>query len=213
MAKLKTARFDPREVLGGDVPTNGAAAVFEGQAPYTVEFTIQGVCPLLFHAWNCEAVEAKGGAAKGSKAKKTDDVESYVHRTTDGFLGIPGEYVRMGMVNAAKFKQDPRSPRKSAMDLFRAALVTQTEIASLGVKDWDYLDKRRVVVQRNGITRTRPAMLAGWRASFTMEVVLPEYVTPDLLHEVLALAGRIIGLADFRPSYGRFQVVEYTVRQ
>ena len=31
---------------------------------------IVGVADLLFHRWNCEAVEAKGKAAKGSKAKK-----------------------------------------------------------------------------------------------------------------------------------------------
>ena len=45
------------------------------------------------------------------------------------------------------------------------------------------------------------------------EVVLPEYVTPELLNEVLQLAGRVIGVGDFRPTFGRFQVLAFAPRQ
>jgi hypothetical protein len=75
------------------------------------------------------------------------------------------------------------------------------------------MDMRRVVVQRNGITRSRPAFHAGWRATFSLQVVLPEYVAPSLLNELIAQAGKIIGLGDQRPSYGRFQVVRYEVSE
>lgn len=34
-------------------------------------------------------------------------------------------------------------------------------------------------------------------------------VGPELLNEVVVDAGRLIGLADFRPTYGRFQVVKF----
>src|SRR5678815_2926104 len=119
--------------------------------PYRISVTIEGVAPILFHAWNVESVEFKGRAAKGSKEKKSDDVESYVYRDEKKEICIPGEYLRGSIVGAAKFQQDPRSPRKSAADLFKAAIVSLTPLASLGVKDWDYLDKRRVTIQRNAI--------------------------------------------------------------
>lgn len=179
--------------------------------PYIVTVEIEGTAAILFHRWSNEAVEAKSKAAKGSKAKKTDNVESYVYRTQDGEIGIPGEYLRMAIVGAAKYRQDPRSPRKSAMDLFKAGLISLTEVATLGKEDWDYLDMRRVMVQRNAITRHRPAFLAGWHATFELEVLLPEYITPQVLHETIINTGRLIGLADFRPTYGRFQVVKYEV--
>jgi hypothetical protein len=67
------------------------------------------------------------------------------------------------------------------------------------------------MVQRNGITRVRPAFLAGWRATFEVEVITAEYIPPQLLHAVLSDAGRLVGIGDFRPSYGRFQVVEFKV--
>jgi hypothetical protein len=112
---------------------------------------------------------------------------------------------------AAKFKQDPRSPRKSAMDLLKAAVVTLTPLADLGVSNWDYEHKCRVQVQRNGITRVRPALNVGWEAEFVMLVTLPEYVSPSFLHQLINDAGRLVGIADFRPTYGRFSVTKFEV--
>lgn len=188
--------------------SNGAKESISFSEPYTLSVTIEGVAPFLFHRWNTEAVEAKGAAAKGSKAKKQDDVESYVARDERGHLAIPGEYFRQSIIHAAKFMQDPRSPRKSAMDLFKAGIVCLTEFASIGKKDWDYLDRRRCVVQRNAITRTRPALTKGWRVTFEIQVLLPEYITREILLQTIGNAGRLVGLGDFRPTYGRFVVVD-----
>lgn len=189
--------------------TNGGKNTIEASAPYIIRLTIEGAADLLFHRWNCEAVTAKAKATKNSKAKKEDDVETYVYRCEDGTLGIPGEYVRQSVINAAKFRQDPRSPRKSAMDLFKAGIVCLTPLASLGKVDWDYLDTRRVTIQRNGINRTRPAMRVGWRASFEIAVNIPEYIDRQMLREVIEQGGRLIGLGDFRPTFGRFGVVGF----
>jgi hypothetical protein len=196
--------------IGPEV-TNGAAEVVETSIPYRVEVTIRGDADILFHRWNCEAVEAKSKAAKGSKAKKSDDIESYVYRNDDGELCVPGEYLRGAIIGAAKFRQDPRSPRKSAMDLTKAAVISLTPLASLGVKDWAYEHKCRVTIQRNGITRVRPAMKAGWEATFILMVTLPEYVSTGMLLGLLTDAGRLIGIADFRPTYGRFQVTHFKI--
>lgn len=198
--------------LGGDrSPSNGAENGIEMQMPYRAQVTIEGVAPILFHAWNVESVESKGRAAKGSKEKKSDDVESYIYRNDKKEICIPGEYLRGAIVGAAKFQQDPRSPRKSAADLFKAAVVSLTPLASLGAKDWDYLDRRRVVIMRSAITRSRPAMKEGWKAEFVLMCNLPEYISPSLLNSTIQAAGKLIGLADFRPSYGRFNVIGFDV--
>jgi hypothetical protein len=191
--------------------SNGAAEQLAFEQPYSVKIEIEGSAAFLFHRGNNESVEAKAKAAKGSKAKKSDDLESYVYRDEDGKLAIPGEYFRMAIVNAAKFKQDPRSPRKSAMDLFKAGIAVLDEHCSLGTKDWDYLDRRRVMIQRNGVTRERPAMRTGWRVVVTLQVLLPEYISSGLLNEVVQAAGRLVGVGDFRPTYGRYSVVRYDV--
>lgn len=199
--------------IGGDSPTNGAEEDIAFEEPYFVTVTIRGTAALLFHAWNNEAVAEKASAAKNSAAKKSDNVESYVYRTPDGEIAIPGTYLKGSLCDpqkgAAKFLQDPRSPRKSALDLFKAGIIVTTEFATLGQADWDYLDRRRVVVQRSAITRERPAFLAGWEATFEIMCQTPEYISPDMLHTVLANAGRLVGVGDFRPTYGRFNVIKF----
>jgi hypothetical protein len=188
--------------------SNGGESDIALTQPYAVKVTIEGTAPILFHAWNVEAVKEKAGAAKGSKSKKEDNIESYVYRNEAREICIPGEYFRQSIIHAAKYMQDPRSPRKSAMDLFKAGVLV-LEDASLGKAEWDYLDQRRAVVQRNGVNRIRPAMHKGWRATFEIQIILPEYITREILGVAIQNAGRLVGLADFRPTYGRFQVVEF----
>jgi len=189
--------------------TNGAKQQIMVGAPYVATVRIKGTADLLFHRWSVEAVAEKAKARKGSAQKKSDDIESYVYRNEEGDICLPGEYLRGSIISAAKYRQDPRSPRKSAMDLYKAAIVPLTPLASFGVKDWDYEDHRRVVIQRNAITRTRPAMKAGWEVEFDFQIMLPEYITPEELNETVQMAGRLIGVGDFRPTFGRFQVVEF----
>jgi len=222
MAKAKVMA----EVIHLADPNDGGNDIIAMSEPFTVEVVIEGSADILFHRWNPEAVDEKAKAAKGSAAKKSDNLESYVYRNEDGEICIPGEYLRGAIVGAAKFRQDPRSPRKSAMDLFKAGVGSLTPLAPLysavsrgeagygaAATVWDFEDKRRVVVQRSGINRTRPGMKVGWRATFLILVTLPEYISPQVLNEVISTAGRIGGLGDFRPTYGRFSVVSYRVCQ
>jgi len=197
--------------IGGDSPTNGAKNFIENSTPFIVSVTIEGVSEYLYHRWNNEAVKAKAESAKGSKTRTSDDLETYVYRDAEGFLCVPSEHLRMSLVYAAKYEKDPRSPRKSAMDLYKAGLIVLTKLASVGKKDWDFEDRRRVVIQRNAITRSRPALNIGWKCSFDIQVLLPEYISYHQLHKVLSNAGKLVGIGDFRPSYGRFNIVEYKI--
>lgn len=206
--------------LSGDVSNAGESVIIADQ-PYMVSVTITGACPILFHRWQSDAVDAKAAAAKGSKAKKSDDVESYVWRNSDGVICLPGEYLRGSLIDprngAAKYRQDPRSPRKSALDLYRASVISLTDLAPItradgGIaNDWDSLDRRRVTVQRAGVTRERPCFAEGWSATVTFMCQSPNYIPPIALHQALNDAGRLVGVGDFRPSFGRFTVTRFEV--
>jgi len=195
--------------IGGEAPTASANDTIGISEPYSVEVELTGSANMMFHRWMCEYVAEKAKAAKGSKAKKSDDIETFVYRDEQNNICLPGEYLRQSIIGASKFRQDPRSPRKSAMDLFKAAIIVETELASLGIKKWDYEDHRRVVIQRNAITRIRPAISKGWKAVFKILVLLPEYISADDLHDVISNAGRLIGVGDFRPTYGRFFISKF----
>jgi len=200
-----------RELTALDPVSNDGEPIIKFQEPFVARVTIQGVSAILFHRWSNEAVAAKAAAAKNSKAKKSDDVESYLYRADNGNIGIPGEYLRRSIITAAKFKQDPRSPRKSAMDLYQASIISLTDLADTGAKEPDYIDRRRVTVQRSGVTRERPALRAGWTVTFDLLCQSPEYISPQDLLDTITQAGRLVGMADFRPSFGRYQVTRFEV--
>jgi hypothetical protein len=203
--KSKTKKVDDKQV------TNGAEALIDMTVPYSVLVTIRGVVPCLFHAWNTESVEEKAASAKNSIKKKTDDLESYVYRTSDGLLGIAGKCFQAALCEAGKSFQDPRSPRKSARDLIKSSIQVLDYVAPFTppVKTWDYEDKQRVCIQRASITRIRPAMKEGWTATFEIIVTAPEYISSTFLHELVDYAGKRCGVLDFRPSYGRFQITKF----
>ena len=129
--------------LGGDVSDSGNDTI-KLEEPYRVAVTVTGDAAILFHRWQSDSVEAKANAAKGSAAKKTDDVESYVWRDDNGHLCLPGEYLRGTLIDprngAAKYRQDPRSPRKSALDLFRAGIVSLTDLGVITRADGSKAD-------------------------------------------------------------------------
>jgi hypothetical protein len=194
----------------GSPPTNDAADQIEWTDPYHIAVGIFGTADLIMHRWSVDGIEEKSKAAKGSKAKKTDDLESYVYRDEQKRICVPGEYLRQSVINAAKYHQDPRSPRKSAMDLFKAGVVCLTPLAPIlcpkSTTAWHYVDRRRVMVQRNGITRHRPAFNAGWRIECQLLITVPEYISAAFLHKVLTRAGQLVGVGDNRPTYGRFGI-------
>jgi hypothetical protein len=179
--------------------------------------TIEGVSKLLMHRYDCEAVATKSKAAKGSSEKKSDNVESYVYRDEDGNLCVPAENLHASLATSAKSFQDPRSPRKSAMDLFKAGVLVLPDLLTLKrpggepYATWDFTDTRRVVVSQSAVSRTRPGLEAGWRLDADIQILLPDLISTPLLRDVLANAGAVVGLCDFRPRFGRFQITRAEV--
>lgn len=192
--------------------SNDAAYLIQDRHPYRAVVTIQGVAPILFNRFSIEDYDERGKSPKGSKTRKADrDPESQIWRADDGTVGIPGLWLRAAVIKAAKFRHDPRSPRASAMELYKAGVIVATEIAPLGKTTWDYIDAQRAVVQRSAVPRLRPAFKPGWEVEFDIDVIVPEYIAPADLHSCVIDAGRFFGLGDHRPTYGRFQVIEFRV--
>lgn len=184
----------------------GVTQPLDESAYYIVR--IKGVDPILFHAYDVEAVAAKAGAKKGSEEKKTDNIESYVYRGKKNDIVLPGLNFKACLCESAKSFQDPRSKRKSMKDLIRAGIKCRSD-SSFGHDTWEYIDKRGAVVNMARITRQRPALNAGWVLEIPIEVLLPEYIDEDTLHRIIHNAGRTVGLCDFRPDFGLFRIEHF----
>lgn len=192
---------------------NGNGSMAAPDASYAVEVVLVGTAPILFHRYDDASVARKATAAKNSQARKVDDVESYVYRTSTGEIGIPGKNFKACLREAGRSLPDPRSPRKSARELIQSAVQVEPFIASMGREVWDSLDVQRVLVQRNAVSRARPMFHEGWKVTFDVIVLAPEYIAVDWLHDLVSRAGRFVGLGDFRPDYGRFRMDAFLVKE
>lgn len=178
--------------------------------PYEFKASIEGVVPILFNRWDCDKQEARGGSPPGSKERNTDDPKTMVYRMNDGTLGIPNYVVHGALSAAGKYMKDPRSSKKSAVDLIKAAILISPMMIPFGKKTWDFVDARRVRVNgRGAITRHRPALKEGWKLAFTITVLAPSLMGNDFLLELVTNAGRFCGIGDYHPVFGRFKVTKF----
>ena len=64
-------------------------------------------------------------------------------------------------------------------------------------------------VQQASVMRTRP-LFTNWRTTFQVSV-LAEMVSPDALRTWLQNGGNFVGLGDWRPRYGRYEVRAFEI--
>ena len=182
--------------------------------PYSMEIEVEGVTRILFHRYDPQEAEDKANAPKGSRRKKSDNIMSYLYVDEEGYLCFPAVNIKASLLNAAKWFSDPRSSgqKKQAKELFTAKVFVVPEmprflVGGRPIKEPQFIDRRGVCVQRNRVNRERPGLLPGWRCCFQIQVVIAEYISPNILRDVVEYAGRFVGWGDFRPDFGRFQVV------
>lgn len=186
--------------------------------PYMVDLMISNApgCAILFHAFDVEDYRRKEGAKKGSKEKKTDNVESYVYRNEGGAICMPALNMKAAICNAAKKFKDPASTRASAKDLVRGGIVVDPFLSPFlrngkPLKTWDAIDERGVGVNQSKVIRGRPMFTDGWQLKFDITVVDSEYISPDLIYDIISRACNFSALGDYRPDFGRFVIDEFKV--
>jgi hypothetical protein len=190
---------------------------------YMIDVKVRGVAPLLQHRFPMPDLKdmSKGGKIQTGATDYSQEWRAYFYSTPGGELYQPASHLEAAMVKAAvNFKITGRRG-KTYKDLFLSAVFVAPEEILHGLKSPDeldtdgdkqlYLDMRPVIVNRARIVRIRPAFKAGWELEFTIEVI-DDQVAPELVHDVLNLAGKTVGIGDYRPKFGRFMVTRFDVQ-
>jgi hypothetical protein len=188
---------------------------------YTVSTTIKGVAPLMQHRFPMPdmAQLSKGGRKSSGAIDYTQEWRQYFYAEANGQIYQPSSHIEGALVKAAVNFKVAGKRGKSYKDLIVANVVVDPErIPHEGFTvpeeldaDADqplYLDVRPVLVQRARVVRIRPTFAPGWQLSFELQV-LDDEIQDDLLQDILVLAGKAVGIGDYRPKFGRFNVVEY----
>jgi len=182
-----------------------------------INFKITGINKLVMHNQRmADPLDpfAKQLSAISSKRKKTDEdheemawVEFQGSIYHDVEIGpyIPATWLDRTFVGGAR-----KTKRGKDAEVGVMVIDNQVPLQYVGPRDIPTLWKEKfrlrngVKVQQARVIRTRP-LFNGWSAQFAMSFD-PEIFNRDEVISIMETAGKIIGIGDWRPRYGRFTV-------
>jgi hypothetical protein len=183
----------------------------------TLQFKIRGVVPLLMH--NGQLADPLNSHSKAlakvtGKRKKTEadhaqaaKIEWYGSLYMHGDAPcLPGEMIEAAFIEASKKHRRGQQAKAGIIsDGFWPLEYDGPKAADELWADMRFQFRSSVRVQRNKIMRTRP-IFSHWSATIGLDF-LPDQLSGDDIHETVATMGRIVGLGDWRPRFGRFEIV------
>lgn len=165
----------------------------------TIKIQLIGVSDLLMN--NPAKMERSGGGARTKKIPTPEEeAEASAYRNAAGELVMPATAVRSSVISGGKFQ---KIGRYGAQNVMSAYLLLTAEwfpvLAVDGKPIVDYeIDSRRAVVQRAGIIRCRAKVKAPWVIEAEFEVNEELDLKVEDVEKMIATAGRLIGLGDYR---------------
>ena len=166
---------------------------------------VRGIAPLLFNRFPDEDNLDGKSKAKSAQPTKAEQVEKSVYRLDNGDLYQPSEHFVGAMVKAGTvFKLEGKKTYKDVVK--GGVFVDPMKIPHL---KQDLKEDWRPVVNpstRGRIMKGR-GRLDEWELEFELVCIDPR-ATADVILEILKYAGSYTGVGDYRPRYGRFEIIE-----
>jgi hypothetical protein len=189
-----------------------------------VEYHIRGLCPAMMHNGQlADPLNRWSRAIKeiSKKRLKTDEDIAEISRlewfgslyvNEDGHPCWPGENIEAMVRGAARKEKRGKDVEECLLSDGNWVLIYDGPKDAQALWDSDqYRDTRRAK-NPNGkgtILRTRP-IFRTWELKFVVEFDT-DILNVDDVHRFVEVAGRRIGLSDYRPKFGKFEIVKYTV--
>lgn len=190
-----------------------------------IKFKIRGVMPTIMH--NGQTSDPLNDYAKRMKAftskkqKKDSDHMEIARLEWYSALYVdekdrpcwPGENIESMIIASAK-KNRMGPAAKSGMFVDGNAVICydgpKTADGLWKYKEFDknpFISRVPVVVNKARIMRTRP-IFPNWSLEFIVHY-MTDIVNREEIIEFVKRAGKIIGLSDWRPKYGRFEIESF----
>ena len=182
-----------------------------------LKFKIRGITPLLCH--NPASMRDQKGFGRKQIPSAEDEAEKSVYRFEDGSFAFPAIGIRSSILTGAKGLRSGRTALTSLINHIMVFPISgnNQELIELknskgkSIKEYE-IDSRRVVIQGNGIIRSRPKF-ADW--SFEFKIIYDEEVIPngyEIFKLIIKNAGIKTGLGDYRVSckgwFGQYELCE-----
>lgn len=189
-----------------------------------VKVTIKGIAPLLMHNPRLldptEPVVRQIAAITSKPPKKRTESEEielrrlefvgslYTHPDT-GAPVIPGENIEAMIRDGATNKRQGKTTLSGVMS--DGIWPVEYSGPKSAEKLWDdrrFVDTRRTAMKSgSGVMRTRPIFVE-WGCTFVVSYI-PTIISLADLRDAIEFAGSFKGIMDYRPKFGRFEVVSF----
>lgn len=179
---------------------------------YRIEGKIEGLAPILFNRMLEDELKSPGGAkARITQEARIKEANSRVYRTAAGWLYLPGWNFKQCLLQGCK--KSGLKVGRSSLATYLAACVFPDKELHFGREEPDFMHEhwgRKPPRTGGACIILRPALNAGWILTFGLNV-MDDRRTPEEIRRSLDEAGLLVGIGGWRPEYGRFIVIEWTV--
>lgn len=162
----------------------------------------------------------KAMAAITSKRTKTDEDVLELARleflgglylTDDGHVGVPTWNIYRTIQEGAKINRKGKMIERGVQMLGADVIPITHDGPATPRAMWEAgcFDQRSVKVGTSKVTRTRPRF-ANWKITFDC-ITQPDVLDDDSFKMAIENAGLMTGLGDYRPRFGRFELMSLEV--
>ena len=178
-----------------------------------VSYLVTGTYDLLMHNPASMYYSAEGELAQKKIPTAEEEAAASRYVTEDNLLYIPAQGIRNSIVSGGKGR---RIGKLAAPTVLRAGVFPAEDRAILQdaktgkpmTGDQYVIDVRRVVLKKSGGIMRARAKVSNWMFKVAFEV--DALVSDGLIEEAGNIAGRIVGLLDYRPEksgpFGRYKM-------
>lgn len=170
-----------------------------------ISVSVQGIRPLLQND-SFEADAAEGVKKKGQVYDPQVEADKRLITNKEGVLCQKASHFEGAMVKSAvdfKFKG-----HKTFKDIVKAGVIVDPILIPHNNADWE-IDKQSVKIGQARVMRSRPRF-DEWDLDFKI-MITDDRLEPMVLKEILEGAGYYVGVGDYRPKFGLFEVTKFDV--
>jgi len=191
-------------------------AIYEATSMEYVHFKIKGQTPLLMHNPKGSMTVTSNAPKRGKEIPTPEEeAERGTYRTEEGLLCVPSSAIRNCLLNGSK---GLKVGSRAAAPYISGAVLPTGEYFTLVNEDGSpienyTIDTRRVVIQKQGIMRSRARIELDWYIEG--KFVYRPTATIEVIYEAFKDAGQTMGLLDYRIEkkgpFGSFTVEELEI--
>ena len=168
----------------------------------------------LQHRRNIEAdfEQQVGGAKRRSRApismaEFNEEAKNGLYTDEKKRPYLPSMHIEQSLVKGGSAFQIRGQGKKTYKGDMLASIMVLPERIPISPPDWS-VDIAAVKIQGKQTFRARPLFKKGWKAKFEVQITNPD-LQPSAVKDILQHVGVHVGIGDYRPRYGQFEITKW----